>query len=251
MHWGDNAIILSVRKHGETSAVVRMLAREHGVYAGVVKGVTSKSNRGIFQLGNVVDAKWSARLSEHLGMFKTELVTPHAAHVMNDAAKLSALTSACAMVELSLPERHPYPRLYELFLQFLVDMHDNDHWLEDYVSLELDLLAEAGFGLDLSRCAATGTTEELIYVSPKSGRAVCREAGEPYRKKMLPLPGFLLPSPGGGSLGNIEETLAGLRLSGYFLTHWLLEPHNRKLPPARARLLQILKETHGAETKVA
>jgi len=395
MQWNDNAIILSVRKHGENSAVVRMLASEHGVYAGVVKGVTSKSNRGIFQPGNVVNATWNARLSEQLGMFKTELMTPHAAHLMQDPAKLAALTSACAMVEIALPERHPYPRLYALFLQFLADMHESDRWMENYISLELDLLAEAGFGLDLTQCAATGRTDELIYVSPKSGRAVCREAGEPYKEKMLPLPGFLLTPPplrgrvgvGGDSpssydesllgkakalrknlteaekklwdtlrskqmeqfkfrrqqpignyivdffcselrlvveldggqhaeqmgydekrtqflqsqgyhvlrfwnnevMGNIEgvygvivdtikgsiagvaphltlplkggglistqgksqEILAGLRLSGYFLAHWLLEPHNRKLPPARARLVQILKEHYGAETKVA
>lgn len=240
MQWDDSAIILSARKHGETSAVVRVLAREHGVFAGVVRGINSKANRGVVQPGNVVNATWNARLAEHIGTFKLELQQAYAAHIMADATRLAALTSACSIVELAMPERHPYPRLYRLFSTFLEDLIGRENWLQNYVRLELDLLAEAGFGLDLSECAATGSKEGLLYVSPKSGRAVSAEAGEPYRDKLLALPAFLL-TPTKENAADMQETLAGVRLSGYFLDHWLLAPHNRKLPAARQRLLEILK----------
>jgi DNA repair protein RecO (recombination protein O) len=247
MHWTDTAIILSARKHGETSAVVRLFARNHGLAAGIVRGAHSKSNRGIIQPGNIVSCTWQARLAEHMGSFKCELLEAGAALIMQDAARLAALTSACAVLETSLPERHPYAKLYGAFREFLDVLKDGKNWEENYVRLELELLAEAGFGLDLSACAASGTSEDLIYVSPKSGRAVSKEAGEPYKEKLLGLPQFLLfPARTGGEY-NTDEILAGLRLTGYFLDSWLLSPHNRKLPAARTRLLEILKETHGAE----
>lgn len=250
MHWTDTAIVLSARKHGENSAVARIFAREHGVYAGVVRAVQSKANRGVIQPGNIVLATWQARLSEHLGNFKTELLEAHAAHLMQDAGKLAALTSICTVLESSLPERHPYPRLYGLFQSFMDTLQSSDNWPEAYVRLELDLLAEAGFGLDLSQCAATGTTDNLTYVSPKSGRAVSADAGEPYKDKLLPLPAFFLsplPQSGGGSGrgASAQEILAGLRLTGYFLGAWLLMPHNRKLPAARERLKIMFQQEYA------
>jgi DNA repair protein RecO (recombination protein O) len=240
MHWSDEAIVLSIKKHGESSAVMRVLAKTHGVYGGVVKGASSKSNRGILQSGNVVSVNWNARLSEHIGTFKAELLEPVAAYLMSDALKLSALSSACALIESAMPERHPYAKLYGEFRDLLERVKEADDWLTDYVRFELSVLAESGFGLDLSRCAATGTTENLMYVSPKSGRAVSREAGEPYKEKMLKLPEFLItPS------AQAEEVsiLDGLTLTGYFLEHWLLEPHRRRLPAARQRLIQTLQQT--------
>jgi DNA repair protein RecO (recombination protein O) len=243
MHWTDTAIILSTRKYGENSSVVRLLARQHGVYAGIVRGIHSKANRGVIQPGNIINCTWQARLSEQMGSFKCELLEANAALIMQDAGRLAALTSACGVIEASLPERHPYTRLYGLFQAFLAVLRDGENWQEEYVRLELELLAEAGFGLDLSECAATGVSEDLIYVSPKSGRAVSREAGEPYKQKLLELPQFLLNS----SLARNEEILAGLRLTGYFLDSWLLTPHNRKLPVTRQRLVDIIKEYNGAE----
>ncbi|MEQ1705990.1 MAG: DNA repair protein RecO, partial [Rickettsiales bacterium] len=202
MHWSDAAIILSSRKYGESSAVVRVLAREHGVFAGVVRGANSKNNRGIIQSGNVVSSQWQARLSQQLGTFKLELLEAHAAHIMQDDGKLAALSAACTITEIALPERHPYPKLFSALHEFLHTLTASDNWQQDYIKYEVLLLAESGFGLDLSECAATGVTDDLIYVSPKSGRAVCREAGEPYKDKMLPLPAFLLgkesPLPEGG-----------------------------------------------------
>ena len=182
-----------------------------------------------------------ARLSEHLGTFKTELLEANAALMMQDADRLSALTSACAIIELALPERHPYPRLHKVFQSFLATLKDSDHWQETYIWLEMEVLAETGFGLDLTTCAATGRTGELIYVSPKSGRAVSREAGEPYHDKLLKLPAFLRGEHTKNRL-EIAEILDGLRLTGYFLDHWLLAPHHRKLPAARVRLIDMMKE---------
>ena len=244
MHWSDAAIILSVRPYGENSAVVRVLTREHGLYAGVVKGAKAKNNRGIIQAGNVVSAAWNARLSEQLGTFKIEMLEALVAHLMSDATKLAALTSACALLELALPERHPYPKLFIIFHEFLHILTTTNNWWEDYIKLELEILSECGFGLDFSECAATGVTTDLIYVSPKSGRAVCREAGEPYKHKLLPLPEFLLSTPPlwGREQDRIKQTLAGMTLTGYFLEHSLLVPHGKKLPIARQRLCeQFLK----------
>ena len=246
MHWTDTAIILSARKHGESSAVLRILSREHGVFGGVIRAIHSKANRGIIQPGNIISATWNARLSEQLGSLKCELLQANTAHIMQDPARLAALTSACVLLESSLPERHPYPRLYDIAESLFHTLAGTASWQEDYVHFEMELLADTGFGMDLSSCAATETTENLIYVSPKSARAVCREAGEPYRDKLLPLPEFLLKSPINNAT-KPTEILAGLQLTGYFLAHWLLEPHHRKLPAARARLIQTLKEHHGAE----
>lgn len=250
MHWSDAAIILSSRKYGESSAVVRVLAREHGVFAGVVRGANSKNNRGIIQSGNVVSSQWQARLSQQLGTFKLELLEAHAAHIMQDESKLAALSAACTITEIALPEHHPYPKLFSALHEFLHTLTASDNWQQDYIKYEVSLLAESGFGLDLSECAATGVTDDLIYVSPKSGRAVCREAGEPYKDKMLPLPNFLLPSPNPESRTpnhDHKETLAGMQLTGYFLENWLLAPHGKKLPAARMRLQNILQELNATE----
>jgi DNA repair protein RecO (recombination protein O) len=244
MHWTDDAIILSAKKYGENSAVVRAFAKTHGVYAGVVKGAHSKASRGIFQPGNIVSLTWSARLPEHIGTIKAELLSPTTAFIMSDAAKLAALSSACSLIETAFPERHPYPRLYREFAGFLKLLAEEEGWHPPYVKLELGLLAESGFGLDLKSCAATGSTEDLVYVSPKSGRAVSGEAGKPYKDKILPLPAFLLAPKGHNSV-KPAEILDGLRLTGYFLQSWLIEPHGKKLPAARSRLLGLLKEVHG------
>ena len=240
MQWTDNAIILSSRRHGENSAVLRVLTYEHGVYAGVLRAANSKAQRGVNQSGNIVSATWNARLPEQLGTFKTELLVPNAALIMNDGMRLAALISACTIIESALPERHTYPRLYRQLLIFIDTLEHGGNWQKAYVELELAVLAESGFGLDLSHCAATERTDDLIYVSPKSGRAVCAEAGAPYHEKMLPLPAFLSSAPDASSI-KPQEILAGMRLTGYFLDSWLLSPHNRKLPAARGRLIELVE----------
>jgi len=215
MQWSDNAIILSSRKYGESSALVRLFSPQHGVSGGVVRSAASKTNRGIYQPGNHVIATWNARLAEQLGTFKCELAEATTAHLMHDGMRLNTLSAACALIESALPERHPYVRLYEVFQAFLVALRDTERWLEQYVRFELELLSESGFGLDLRACAATGGTQELVYVSPKSGRAVSRAAGAPYHDKMLKLPPFLLQvSPKALPLEGTGAPLQALPLKG-------------------------------------
>ncbi|MEZ5691971.1 MAG: DNA repair protein RecO [Rickettsiales bacterium] len=252
MQWTDEAIILSTKKYGENSALLKVLAREHGLFAGVIRGVNSKNNRGIAQSGNITNCTWQARLSQQLGTFKLELTAANTAHIMNNAAKLAATSSICVIIESAFAERHPYPKLFYAFNDFLHLLTTENNWLHEYIKLEMTLLSESGFGLDLSSCAASGTTENLIYVSPKSGRAVCADAGEPYKNKLLPLPNFLLSSPNPKPLvpnHDYKETLAGMRLTGYFLEHWLLEPHGKPMPATRSRLRTIIQKQIGKDAR--
>ena len=231
MDWSDDGIVLSARKHGEAAAVVHLLTRAHGRHAGLVRGGTSRRQRGTLQPGNEVQATWRARLEEHLGNFTVELTNGHAARLMDDPGRLAALTSACALIEAGLAEREPHADVFEDMQAMLIGLA-GEAWGQVYVEWELRLLGDLGFGLDLSSCAATGSNDDLAYVSPKSGRAVSLSAGEPYRDKLLPLPQFLI---GAGEAG--EGDLAdGLKLTGYFLERHLLAPHERTMPDARARL---------------
>lgn len=239
MHFTDQAIVLSARKHAESSAIVRVLMREHGLYAGMVRGNSSRANRGLWQPGNGVLVTWKARLAEHMGMLTGELLEPVVAHVLHDAARLAALSSACTLVEMAAPERHPYPQLYAALLHLVMALKDGLAWQEEYCRFELELLTSSGFRMDLSQCAATGGTENLTYVSPRSGRAVSREAGAPYHEKLLPLPAFL-HVPEAGIPPDLAEILDSLRLTGYFLDAWLLSPHEKRFPAARGRLVNAL-----------
>jgi DNA repair protein RecO (recombination protein O) len=242
MNWTDEAIILSVRPHGETAAVVEVLSREHGRHLGLVHGGRSRRLRPVLQMGNHVDATWRARLPEQLGFLSVELRRGYAGEAMNDPAALSALTSLVAMARL-LPERDPHPSLFEVTLFVLSFIDDIGVWPALLVRWEVALLAELGFGLDLSACAAGGGNDGLAYVSPKSGQAVSASAGEPYRDKLLRLPPFLARSGSGGvSEGDI---LDGLRLTGYFLEHRVLESRGEAMPDARRRL------SHAIETAMA
>ncbi len=233
MDWTDDGIVLAARRHGETSAVVQLLTAGHGRHAGLVRGGSGSKGRGVYQPGNLVAAHWRGRLLEHLGTYTCELSRGYAAGLLDDPGRLGALTSACAVAEAALPERHPYPALYGATIALLDGLTKEAEWAAIYARWELGLLDELGFGLDLSRCASTGVTEDLIYVSPKSGRAVSREAGAPYRDKLLALPGFLT----GSGQTDGASTLAALRLTGHFLKRHVFEPHNQTTPPARDRFV--------------
>jgi DNA repair protein RecO (recombination protein O) len=233
MEWHDEAIVLSARPHGETSAVVTLLTLEHGRHAGLVRGGQSPRTRAVYQAGNQVRAVWRARLSDHLGSYACEPLKSHAARLFDEPDRLTALSAAAAMSERALPEREPHAACYHGFLA-LLEALEGDYWAEAYVSWELALLKELGFGLDLSRCAAGGANDQLAYVSPKSGRAVSLAAGEPYRDKLLPLPGFLVGRGGGGAAA-VEQ---GLALTGFFLERHVFAPHDRDLPAARRRLAE-------------
>lgn len=237
MQWSDEGVILSVKPHGETAAVAEIFTRAHGRHLGLVHGGRSRKLRPVLQIGNHVDAVWKARLSEHLGHVAVELRKGYAAQAMEDALPLAGLTSLCTLARL-LPERDPHPSLYEVTLFVLGYLDDPDVWPALMVRWELALLDELGFGLDLSACAATGVNDNLIYVSPKTGRAVSAAAGEPYKERLLRLPPFLAKGRQGAATP--EDVLAGLELTGHFLEARVLAPRGDKMPEARLRLRDLL-----------
>lgn len=241
MDWRDTGFVLTARRHGESALIVELLTEAHGRHAGLVRGGQSPKRRALLQPGNLVAASWRGRLPEHLGAFEIELLRPHAAGVIADADRLAALSSAAALIALALPEHEPHGDVFRGFAA-LIGALDSADWGARYVVWECGLLTALGFGLDLSACAATGVNDDLAYVSPRSGRAVSRSAGQPYRDKLLPLPGFLWrdAAPEDG------DVVTGLGLTGHFLQHHLLEPQGRTLPEARARLVERMRRLAGA-----
>jgi DNA repair protein RecO (recombination protein O) len=238
MEWSDEGVVLSVRAHGETAAVLELFTRAHGRHLGLVHGGRSRRLRPVLQIGNHVDATWKARLADNLGHFGVELRRGFAAPLMEDAAALAAITSLASLTRL-LPERDPHPSLFEITLFVLGYLGDAAVWPALMVRWELALLDELGFGLDLATCAATGDADGLIYVSPRSGRAVSAEAGEPYKDRLLALPAFLRGGPAASV--SREDILAGLALTGFFLEARALAPHGLGLPEARSRLASYLR----------
>lgn len=239
MEWSDQGIVLSARKHGETSAIVSLMTRDYGVHAGLVRGGSGKRKRGDLQPGNRVEAHWRGRLAEHLGSYTCEVLHAHAAVLMDVPDALACLSAALAMTESALPEREAHPSIFD-GLTILLNSLEGEDWPSVYVKWELGLLGELGFGLDFSCCAASGVTENLIYVSPKSGRAVSAEAGQIYKSKLLTLPAFLLSQ---GVAGGPEEIIDGLVLTGYFLgRHVFGHLRSKSLPAARHRLLERLRK---------
>lgn len=238
MNWSDEGVILSVRAHGETAAVVEVFTRSHGRHLGLVHGGRSRRARPVLQIGNHVDVTWKARLADHLGHINVELIRGYAASAMEDPAALAGLTSLSALARL-LPERDPHPNLYEVTLFVLAYLDDASVWPALLARWELALLDELGFGLDLTQCAATGINDDLIYVSPKSGRAVSASAGEPYRDKLLALPPFLLPGRRAPlAPGDVEKSFV---LTGHFLETRVLGSREEVMPEPRARMLALLK----------
>jgi len=241
MDWTDHGIVLASRRHGETSAIATLLTRDHGRHAGLVRGGSGKRMRAVLQPGNTVAAHWRARLAEHLGTYTLELERAEAAALLDDPTRLAGLSAACALVETALPEREPHAGLYAGFVDLLAALA-SDGWPTAYVRWELALLAELGFGLDLTRCAATGRNDQLAFVSPKTGRAVSISAGEPYKDVLLPLPAFLVSDAIAGEPAAVAD---GLKLTGYFLERHVYGHLHRGLPPARDRLVQRLQPRHG------
>jgi len=236
MDWNDEGIFLSAKPLGETSAVAELLTLGHGRHLGLVRGGRSRRLRPLLQPGNRLRVTWRARLSEHLGGFNVELMDAHAARVLDDASALAAIGSLAGLARL-LPERDPHPALYAASLQVLSAFDDPNVWLPLLVRWELQLLQELGFGLDLSECAATGHDTELVYVSPRSGRAVSREAGQPYDGKLLKLPAFLGDDD---ATVDASDVVAGFALTGHFLERDVLAPHGLAMPQARERLVGLV-----------
>ena len=236
MLWTDEGVLLAVRRHGESGAIVSVFTARHGRHAGLVRGGFGRRARPVYQQGNILHLTWRARLAEQLGALSGELKVPLAARLMADPARLAGLAAACALLETTLPERDPHPDLYATLCAFLEQLAEGGGWLESYVRFELALLAELGFGLDLSRCAVTGTSDDLVYVSPNSGRAVSRSGAGRYADRLLALPAFLL----GRAPADAAQLAAGLRLTGAFLRRHLFDASERAMPEARDRLLARL-----------
>jgi DNA repair protein RecO (recombination protein O) len=236
MLWQDEGIILAVRRHGESAAVVSVFTESHGRHAGLVRGGASRRARPVHQIGNRVQATWRARLADQLGSLTLELARPVAALLLDRPDRLAGVCAACALLEAGLPERDPHPNLYRSLGELIDALVQEGAWWDRYVHFELDLLADLGFGLDLGRCAVTGSAEDLAFVSPRSGRAVSRAAAGPYVDRLLPLPPFLR---GQGS-PDTAQIRAGLQLTGAFLRRHLFDLSDTAAPRARQLLLDRL-----------
>ncbi len=230
MQWQDEAIILGVRRHGETSVIAELMTRAHGRHMGLVRGGRSRRHQPLLQPGNKVEATWRARLDEHLGTFQIEALSLRAARLMEEATSLHGVQAMGALLRL-LPERDPHPHLYEALDIILDAMDDPADAGELFVRFELAILDDLGFGLDLERCAATGESEDLAFVSPKTGRAVSRPAGLPWADKLLALPAFLAARQ--GAAADREGLESAFRLTAFFLDRHVYEP--RAVPPPAAR----------------
>ncbi|HTI81242.1 MAG TPA: DNA repair protein RecO [Acetobacteraceae bacterium] len=232
MEWDAAAIILDVRPYGEGDAIATVMTAEHGTYRGLARGGGSRGRTAIWQPGNLVQARWVARLAEQLGSLSAELAHPAAALAMDDALNLAMLSAACAVAEGALPEREPYRRVFDGLLHLIAHLSQGDSLLPDLIRWEIALLADLGYGLDLSSCAVSGETAGLAYVSPKTGRAVTAAAAGAWTSRLLRLPSFLV----GGNQAGPADWRDGLRLSGHFLARDAFGHYHRPLPVARQML---------------
>lgn len=239
MEFEDDAFVLSARAHGETGAIVELLTAGHGKYAAHVAGGASRRMRPFLQAGARTIARYRARAPDQLGSAQLEPVGEGPAALFDDALALAGLSAAAAVAAGALPEREPHPGAFLALEALISALSHPDIWPAVFVRFEAGLLQDLGFGLDLSKCAATGSTDDLAWVSPRTGRAVSRAAGEPYRDRLLPLPGFLLSSQSPLEAGDVGR---GLDITARFLEAFIFNPMNRPLPPARLWLVDRLAD---------
>jgi len=243
MRWSDEGIVLAIKRHGESNAIVELMTREHGRHLGLVRGGAGSRLRPVLQPGNSVTALWQARLDDHLGHCVVEALDARAASFLPVPHALYGITHLASLCRL-LPERDPHPQAHAALTELIELLPDAARAGPALARFELGLLAELGFGLDLATCAATGQDSELIYVSPKSGRAVSRQAGEPWKQKLLPLPSFLTQSSAGEV--SCEDIANAFALTEFFLTRHVLEPRGLKLADARASFIVAVLRSHPA-----
>lgn len=232
VEWDAPAVVLSARPHGEADALVAVATQEHGVHRGLARGGASRARASLWQPGNLVQARWVARLADQLGTVTAELVHPGAALAMDDPLALAILSSACAVAEGALPEREPHPRVFAGLVRLIADLGRGADALAELVRWEATLLAELGYGLDLSACAITGEVAGLAWVSPRTGRAVSDAAAGLWRERLLRLPGFFA----GANAAGPRDWRDGLRLTGHFLERDAFGHQHRPLPRARHML---------------
>lgn len=242
MEWRDHGIVLGTRGFGETSVILDVLTRDHGRHSGVVKGGISRKYRPILQPGSVLDVTWRARLSDHMGSFSVDLVKSRSI-AMQDRFSLAGLSAVAALLQRVLPERDPMPDLYDQTNALLDILSVPQAFAYGYFHWELALLGHLGYGLDLSCCAVTGSTQDLIYVSPKSGRAVSRHGAGEWADRLLPLPDVAK-----GLVHMPKHTLEGLTLTQYFLENKVaINLGITHLPSARERLLDQMSKLADAQ----
>ena len=239
MEFEDDAFVLSARAFGETGAIVELLTAHHGKYAAHVAGGASRRLKPFLQPGARALVRFRARVSDQLGSASLEPVGEGPSALFDDALALAGLSAAAAVAAGALPEREPHPGAFLAFEALQSALLHPDVWPAVFVRFEAGLLQDLGFGLDLSKCAATGSMDDLIYVSPRTGRAVSRTAGEPYKDRLLTLPPFMLSSQSRLGPGDVR---AGLDLTAHFLEAFVFAPLNRPLPPARLWLIDRLSE---------
>ncbi len=232
MEWEAPTIVLDARPYGESDVIAAVMTEAHGLHRGLARGGGSRGKAATWQAGNLVQVRWTARLSDQLGSFTGELIHSGAAHVMDDALGLAMLTSICAVAEGALPERQSHARIFDGLLSLIPHLTLGESQLADIVRWELVVLSDLGYGLDLSACAVTGRTDGLTQVSPRSGRAVTTEGAGTWSGRLLPLPGFLIGEPDAG----LPAWRDGLRLTGHFLTRDAFGHQHRPLPQARHML---------------
>jgi DNA repair protein RecO (recombination protein O) len=234
MQWTDEGIVLGIKRHGEANAILELMTCEHGRHLGLVRGGAGSRLRPVLQPGNRISSTWRARLDEHLGLYTVESLDARAASFLPIPHALYGVTHLAALCRL-LPERDPHPQIHDALDEVLDNLLDPCRAGPDVVRFELQLLAELGFGLDLATCAASGSEADLVYVSPKSGRAVSRQAGEPWKGRLLALPAFLDDAEAGEpSPQDIADAYA---LTGFFLVRHVLEPRGLGLADARASFI--------------
>ncbi len=232
MDWDLPAIVLDARPYGEGGLIATLMTADYGAHRGLARGGSGRAQAGMWQAGNFVQARWSGRHAEQLGYFHAELIHATAASVMDDPLGLAMLTAICAVAGDALPEREAHVPVFEGLIALLPRLVLGAEVLAELIAWELALLAELGFGLDLSMCALSGETSGLAYVSPKSGRAVSSDAAGPWKERLLPLPPFLTQTAPSGP----EDWRDGLRLTGHFLTRDVFGARHRPLPMARQML---------------
>ena len=235
MEWRDQGVLLSVRRHGESSAIIDVFTEAHGRHSGVVRGGASRKMAPILQPGTQLDVAWRARLEDHIGSYTAEPIRSRSGHVLSDRLALAGLNSVVSLLGFCLPEREPQNSIYRRTIGVLDLLEEPDIWPLAYLRWEVGLLEDLGFGLDLSSCAVTGATDGLVYVSPKSGRAVSQEGAGDWASRLLPLPPVLLRQ---GDAPD-HEIAQALETTGFFLREHLAPMvGNRPLPEARARFVE-------------
>ena len=237
MRWESNGLILNFSKYNEKSYILEIFTEEHGKHKGIIRGLHSKNKRSVIEPGNEVFATWSGRLETHLGNYTVEPIKLWSSHILQFKDKLSAISSICSLISLTMAERQPNPLIYFSSKKLIeIVASTRDDWIREYVSWEMQLLSEIGYGLDLERCAVTSKSSDLVYVSPSSGRAVTNEGAGDFKNKLLPLPKFMTDFKANYDNDDIYNAL---NLTEFFFKKRFFLPNNLNFPQSRNRLKEL------------